>query len=133
MRQILIVEDNVAFRQLLKQILSLRFPFLAIDEASDGAEALLKINAASHDLVFTDIRLPGVNGLDLTRQIKRLDDQITVIVLSSDDLPEYQEAAYRSGANYFLSKGTAKSSDILDLVARLTSNENGSMPLRYSA
>ncbi len=68
MKQILIVEDNAAFRRLLKQILSLRFPSMDIEEASNGSEALRKIGTINPDLVFMDIRLPGANGLDLTRK-----------------------------------------------------------------
>ena len=69
----------------------------------------------------------------LTRKIKDIDNSITIIVLSSCDLPEYQDAAYRNGASYFLSKGTAKSSEILDLVESLAANESDSLPLRCSA
>ena len=68
---ILLVEDNATFRKSLKEMLSLRFPAISIDEASDGEEALLKLSETTPDLIFMDIRLPGKNGLEITKIIKK--------------------------------------------------------------
>jgi DNA-binding NarL/FixJ family response regulator len=126
MVQILIVEDNAVFRHSLKQVLSVRFPFMAIAEAADSTEALAKVDTLCPDLVFMDIRLPGVNGLELARRIKSLNNQITVIVLTTFDCPEYREAAHRSGASHFFAKGSATSSEILQLVEQITSEKPSS-------
>jgi len=120
MAHVLIVEDNALFRKSLKEALNKRFPLLAIDEATDSNEALQKVDTLAPDLVFMDIKLPGVNGLELTERIRSRHDTITIIMLTSYDMPEYREAAQRSGANYFFTKGNTKSSDILDLVEQIT-------------
>jgi len=120
MTHILIVEDNALFRRSLREALSTRFPLLAIDEATNSKEALQKVDALAPDLVFMDIKLPGVSGLELTERIKSLHDEITIIMLTSYDMPEYREAAHKSGANYFFTKGNTRSSDILDLVEQIT-------------
>jgi len=112
----LIVEDNAIFRGSLKQILSGRFPTMSIHEAGDGREALRKVDELVPDLIFMDIRLPGTNGLELTRNIKRDNREVVVVILTSYDLPEYRDAAIMSGANYFLTKGTATSDDIMAIV-----------------
>lgn len=112
----LIVEDNAIFRGSLKQILSGRFPTMSIHEAGDGREALRKVDELVPDLIFMDIRLPGTNGLELTRNIKRDNRDVVVVILTSYDLPEYRDAAIMSGANYFLTKGTATSDDIMAIV-----------------
>jgi len=112
----LIVEDNVSFRQTLLEILAARFPFMSIEEAGDGDEALEKIDLSAPDLIFMDIKLSGENGLQLTRKIKAKYSEVVVIVLTSYDFPEYREAAFRFGANHFMVKGRSTNDEILALV-----------------
>lgn len=100
----LVVEDNRTFRQSLKELLFARFPFMEIGEAADGKEALKKVDALEPNLIFVDIKLPGENGLELTKRIKLDHPKVTIIILTSYDLPEYRQAADRCGANYFISK-----------------------------
>ena len=108
--RILIVEDHQDFRESLKEVLTGRLPRAEVHEAKEGSEVLPKIAAHPPDLVFMDINIPGENGLELTRQIKQDFPHIVVVILTSYDLPEYREAAYRYGANYFLAKGISTSS-----------------------
>lgn len=112
----LIVEDNEIFRRSLKEMLCLHFPHMEIDEAGDGKEALQKVDAYLPDLIFMDIKLPGGSGLDVTRKIKSNYTDAIVIVLTSYDLPEYRDAAFRSGASYFLTKGATSGEEIASLV-----------------
>ena len=103
---VLIVEDNPTFRLSLKQLLLDEFPSFEIAEAADGGGALQKIETFHPRLIFMDIRLPGENGLQLTRKIKSLHPETIVIILTSYDLPEYREAAKRARANHFITKGS---------------------------
>lgn len=120
--RILLVEDDNIFRLTLRKILESRFPSLLFEEAKDGKEALGMINTSLPDLIFMDIKLPGENGLDLTRRVKALYPGVVIIILTSHDLPEYRQAAYERGANHFLSKHTSTTEDILELVETITSN-----------
>ena len=115
----LIVEDNLSFRRILKDILLRRFPEMPIEEATEGTEAIQKVTTFPPNLIFMDIRLPGENGLELTRRIKRDYPGITVIVLTSYDLPEYREAAQKYGADYFLTKGSSTEDEIVTLVSTI--------------
>jgi DNA-binding NarL/FixJ family response regulator len=112
----MIVEDSTSFRQLVKNILEDEFPSMHIIEASDGIEAFQNIDSRPPNLIFMDIRLPGENGLELTRKIKTDYPDIIIIILTSHDLPEYREAATRCKANYFLSKGSITTDEIPKLV-----------------
>ena len=116
MLRILIVEDNLHFRGILRSMLSERFPDMAISEAADGMEALMEVEDCSPDLVFMDIELPGENGLIITRKIKNAHPEVVVAILTQYDLPEYEEAAFSSGASYFLPKDSTAAGDILSLV-----------------
>ncbi len=120
----LIVEDNITFRQILINLLSYQFPSMVLDEAGSGEEALAKINKRLPNLVFIDIRLPGENGLDLTKKIKATYPETTIIILTNYDLPEYRKAASEYGANFFISKGGASTADdVSALVKTIVSNK----------
>ena len=98
----MLVEDNPSFRQLVKLDLQSQFSSMTITEAADGVEAFQEIGSHPPNLIFMDIRLPGENGLELTRRIKADHPDIIIIVLTSYDLPEYREAATRCKANYYI-------------------------------
>lgn len=103
----LIVEDNVSYRQTLSDALLLHFPLIGVDEAGDGMEALSKVEYRRPDLIFMDIQLPGANGLEITKEIKRVYNEIVIVILSSNGMQEYRQQAYRNGADYFISKEDA--------------------------
>jgi len=117
MKRILIVEDNAFFLQFLKEALLARLPSIDILEARSGEEALQRIETLSPDAIFMDLRLPGANGLDVTRKIKAQYPDIIVVILTNYDLPEYREAATQSGADHFLSKDS-----FLKMINSISSN-----------
>lgn len=102
----LLVEDNESFRQLLADTLFTRFPGIDVEEAVDGVDALCKVEYLHPDMIFMDIRLPGENGLELTRKIKEVYGYIVIVILTGHDLPEYRQRAFRNGADCFISKGS---------------------------
>jgi DNA-binding NarL/FixJ family response regulator len=120
----LIVEDNVTFRKAFIDILCKTFPLMAVEEAQDGVEALKKIETFVPDLVFMDIRLPGQTGLELTKKIKASRPEVTVIILTDYNLPEYREAAFDSGADDFVVKGSLNPAAIEALVKLISSRKH---------
>jgi DNA-binding NarL/FixJ family response regulator len=120
----LIVEDNPTFRQTLRRLLDARFPFLVCEEAGGGEEALTKVNEFLPELIFMDIKLPGESGLELTKKIKNSHPEIIIIIFTNYDLPEYRDVAMRNGADYFLSKGSSNTQDIVSLVESVVCNPN---------
>ena len=114
--KLLLVEDNADYRKLIKQTLSTAFPSLCIKEAADGEEVFQKISSFLPDIVFMDIHLPGENGLVLTKKIKQKYPEIIIAVLTAYDIPEYQEAAFQNGAQYFLLKNTVVPRMIISII-----------------
>jgi DNA-binding NarL/FixJ family response regulator len=114
--RILIVDNDDPFRQILNETLRVSLPTIAIDEAAGGVEALQKVDTFLPDLIFMDIRLPGENGLKLTKKIKATHPDITILILSSYDKPEYREAASYLGADRFLVKSSLNHMDLGELV-----------------
>jgi len=124
MLKTLIVEDSSTFRKTFKEALSERFPFMVIEEAPDGTEALKKITTFLPDLIFMDIRLPGSNGLKLTKRIKASHPEIAIIILTDYDLREYREAAYDGGADAFIPKSSLNLADIAALIESIFSDRD---------
>ncbi len=117
----LIVEDSNFFRQLFRETLHSWFPSMDIFEASDGNEVMERMETVHPDLIFMDIKLPGENGLELTKRIKTKFPEVTVVILSGYDFPEYREAAHRNKADHFMSKGSTTKESILNLVSSIVS------------
>jgi YesN/AraC family two-component response regulator len=101
---ILLVEDNRLFCKSFRAFLLGRFSDVIIAEAPDSIDAMQKIDAQTFDLVFMDIKLPGVNGLYLSKIIKERYPELPIIILSSYDLAEYREAALGLSAEEYMVK-----------------------------
>jgi two-component system, response regulator YesN len=100
----ILIESNPTFRQTLRDIFDSHFSSVELTVAANGANAMEKMQTFPPDLVFIDIKLPGEDSLDLTRNIKECYRNAVVIIIGSYDSPEYREAACRHGADYFISK-----------------------------
>jgi two-component system response regulator YesN len=122
MLRVLLVEDNRIYREAFKENLSRNFPTLLIDEAENADEALQKINTTPPHLIFMDIRLPGVSGLQLTQKIKKDSPKIHIAMLTGYDLPEYRQAATQFGADGFFAKESLKWDEVEALVKSIESN-----------
>lgn len=119
MPNILLVEDNIMFRETLKLILTSHFPNMEIEEAGDGRTALEKIETRVPELIIMDIKLPHASGLDLTKKIKNNWAKTKIVVVSTYDSLEYEEAASACGADFFISKRTSSLDDIISAIALL--------------
>jgi DNA-binding NarL/FixJ family response regulator len=115
----LLVEDNATFRQTTKDMLLARFPCLYVTEAENADEAIKEMNCNCPELVLMDIKLPGKNGIELTKEIKSLYPNVVVIIFTNYDFPQYREAAKESGADGFFVKGTTKVNEIFTSIDSL--------------
>jgi DNA-binding NarL/FixJ family response regulator len=122
MLRVLIVEDNRIFREAFKKRLDDNFPSVVVKEASNSEEALQEIKRASPHLIFMDIRLPGVNGLQLTQKVKKDSPGIKIAILTDYDLPEYREAANQYGADRFFVKNAFKWDEVEEVVKSIPAN-----------
>ena len=123
MPSVLIVENNEFFRRSFKEILKMYIPSLSVDESADGSDALTKINQSFPDVVFMDIRLPGRNGLDLTREIKDHHPNLVISIFTSYDLPEYRKIAEEYGADHFVLKDAVSGAEIAAMVRAVIRKE----------
>jgi two-component system response regulator RegA len=101
---ILIVDDDDVFRARLCR--AFRSRGWAAHEAADGDQALLLTADLSPDLILVDLRMPGRDGLDLIPELRRLEPETAIIVLTGYGSIATTLAATRLGANHYLSKPT---------------------------
>jgi YesN/AraC family two-component response regulator len=102
-------------------ILRSRFPKVDISEASSGEEAMSTIQDLPPDLIFLDIHLPGLNGLDLAKEIKLQFPHIVIIIFTNHDFIEFREKAFQCGAEYFVSKHSSNIDDLASIVSDVIS------------
>jgi DNA-binding NarL/FixJ family response regulator len=101
----LIVDDYRLNRETLKGLFIRYFPSMILEEASNGQEAVKKLESFKPDLIMMDIRLPDGSGMELTKKIKETNHDVKVLILTGHHYPEYQERATLYGADGFLVKG----------------------------
>lgn len=107
MIRVLICDDQAIVCEGLQVILESDPQVEVVGIAYDGAEALEKIPAAKPDIVLMDLKMPGMNGIHATRQIRTQYPGIRVLVLTTYDADEWVFDAIRSGASGYLLKNTA--------------------------
>jgi two-component system nitrate/nitrite response regulator NarL len=102
--KVLLVDDNREFLEALKEYFSSSMGFPVVSWAESGASAIRKVQELQPDLVFVDISMPGMNGLEATRHIKRLSNPPQVVMLTGFDDAEYRRASADAGADGFICK-----------------------------
>jgi two-component system, NarL family, invasion response regulator UvrY len=107
MLKILIADDHPIVRTGLKQILDEAPVKLACEEAKDGHEVLRKTAGQDFDLILLDIAMPGVNGLDCLKQIKKENPRLPVLIISMYPEEQYAVRALKAGASGYLTKQSA--------------------------
>lgn len=102
--RVMIVDDDILIRQLLSLIL--RSAGYSVVEATDGKDAMDKLSEAAIDLVVTDLRMPGMDGMEFTRRIRMNSayGDLPVIMLTSDFQGYKRLEGEQAGVNGWISK-----------------------------
>ena len=114
----MIVDDHELVRRGICTVLSADVSIEICGEAFDGQEAVEKAVVLRSDAVVMDISMPRMNGLEATREIKRLLPETEIVIVSQYEVPEMVRQATNAGARAYVSK-SAISSELLDVLARI--------------
>jgi len=106
--RILLCDDQAVVRDGLEMLLKLERDFEVVATASDGAEAVELTAKHSPDLVLMDLKMPGMNGIEATRQIRAHHPEVKVLVLTTYDDDQWVFDAIRAGAGGYLLKDTPR-------------------------
>ena len=123
MYKTLLVEDNVRFRHVIRDMILERFPSMQLAETANGGEALRDVNRKCPDLILMNIRLSVKNGLEIIGKVKALCRHIIVILIAAHDSPESREAAFECGADFCLAEGSANTNTILKLIGTIVEKQ----------
>ena len=106
--KVLICDDQAIIRDGLEMLLRLERNIQVAGQARDGAEAVELAERLAPDLVLMDLKMPGMNGIEATRQIRTKFPQVKVLVLTTYDDDEWLFDAVRAGAAGYLLKDTPR-------------------------
>jgi DNA-binding NarL/FixJ family response regulator len=106
--KILLCDDQAVIRDGLEMLLTLEKDMQVVGSASDGAEAIELAAQKRPDLILMDLKMPGVNGIEATRDIHARFPHIKILVLTTYDDDEWVFDAVRAGASGYLLKDTPR-------------------------
>ena len=116
---LLLVDDHPLIRQGLRHLLEGEPEFKVIGEAGDGLEALLLVERLKPNILVVDIMMPGLNGLEVLRQMKHISPDTRAIVLSMQSADAYVLEALKNGAAGYVLKETGPS-ELVNAVREVT-------------
>ena len=122
MIRVLIVDDDALVRAGLSMMLAGSDDIRVVAEASDGAQVPSAVDAYAPDVVLMDIRMPGMDGLAATEELRRRGSAPQIIVLTTFDADDHVLRALRAGAAGFLLKDTP-SPEILRAIRLVAAGE----------
>lgn len=102
--RVLLADDHSLFREGLAGIIASQPDLEVIGEANDGLEAFVKAQELKPDLILMDVQMPGMDGLEATRQIKEVLPDTTIVMLTVRDDDEKLFEALKNGAQGYLLK-----------------------------
>jgi DNA-binding NarL/FixJ family response regulator len=120
--RILLVDDQELLRMGFRMVLEAQDDLEVVGEAGDGAEAVALTRQLEPDVVLMDVRMPGMDGVQATRELVDGGSASHVIILTTFDLDEYAHAALRAGASGFLLKD-APTADLLSAIRAVASGD----------
>ncbi len=121
--KILIADDHAVVRDGTRQILEQQSDMEVIAEAADGAEAIKLAGSTKPDVAIIDIAMPGVDGIEATRQIKKLYPQIAVLILSAYDDDQFVFSLLEAGAAGYLLK-SVRGHELIEAVRQVHAGES---------
>jgi two-component system response regulator DegU len=118
----MIVDDHLVVREGLKQLLEVDDEIQVIAEASNGLECLRQLDKLSPDLIFMDVRMPGISGIETTRLIHQKYPRIKIIVLTIYDDDQYVTEAIQAGANGYVLKKVQRD-ELIQIIRLVMGNQ----------
>ncbi|MBG6214555.1 MAG: response regulator transcription factor [Cryobacterium sp.] len=125
--RIMLVDDQALLRVGFRMVLEAEDDFSVVAEAGDGAQAIALAASVRPQVILMDVRLPGLDGIEATRQIMAAQPEARIIILTTFDLDEYAFGGLRAGASGFLLKN-AEPGELIDAIRTVVSGEASVSP-----
>jgi DNA-binding NarL/FixJ family response regulator len=102
--RVLLVDDQAPFRAAARAVVEATDGFEVVGESATGEASVEAARQLNPDLVLMDVNLPGINGLEATRQIRSQGTPVVVLLLSTYEEDEYADKARQCGASAYIPK-----------------------------
>jgi len=120
--RVMLVDDHAILREGTRQLLSQEKDIEVVGEAGNGLEAIAVAKATSPDIILMDVVMPRLNGIEATRQIKRLNPATSVLILSAHEDDRYIFGLLEAGAAGYLLK-SASGQELVHAIRAVYSGE----------
>src|SRR3984957_13036984 len=120
--RILVVDDHEGVRRGICAVLATESSLTLCGEAVDGKDAVEKARVLRPDIIVMDITMPQMNGLDATREIKRLLPDTEIVIVTQHEAPEMVRQAFNAGARAYVVKSTV-AKELLAAIAKVNKGE----------
>ncbi len=120
--KLLIADDHILFSEGIKTILNKKNNIIVIETAVNGEEVIEKCTANAIDIVLMDINMPVKNGIETTLQLKQLQPEIKIIIVSMLDDPTSIHNALKAGADAYILKNSGID-ELLHALKKIQGNE----------
>ena len=107
MIRVFIADDHSIVRSGIRRLLEDQVGIRIVGEAADGQEAIQKILETDPDVILLDISMPGMDGLDVTKQLKAIDPKVRILILTMHAEEQYAPRLMRAGAMGYVTKHAA--------------------------
>ena len=111
---VLICDDQEAFRAAAREVVNATDGFEVVCETETGEESVVAAERLRPNLVLMDVHLPGIDGLEASRQIKAERAEVVVLLLSTYDREDFASRIAASGASAFIAKASFGSDSLAD-------------------
>jgi DNA-binding NarL/FixJ family response regulator len=121
--KVFIVDDSALVRERIITMISEHPGIEITGQAENAQEAINSIRKLKPDVAILDIRMPGGNGIEVLRNIKKNNSAPTVIILTNYPYPQYRKKCIEAGADFFFDKST-EFHKIIEVIKKLIQESN---------
>ena len=125
--RIMLVDDQALLRVGFRMVLEAEDDFSVVAEAGTGAQAIALAASVRPQVILMDVRMPGLDGIEATRQIMATHPDTRIIILTTFDLDEYAFGGLRAGASGFLLKNS-EPGELISAIRTVVSGEASVSP-----
>lgn len=119
MIRLLMADDHGIVREGLKQLFNLVEDVSVAGEADSGSQVLVALQEDCFDLLLLDMSMPGISGIELIEEVRRLRPSLPILVLSMHHEPQIVKRALKAGVGGYLSKDTNDPQRLLTAIRRV--------------